>query len=443
MKIKITSRKLLTKGIFSSTPFLAVLALIISQNVSGQNTIDLVFTAKHFGTYIELDSVVVENLSQGVDTILFNPDTALTLLPMVGMKELKKENLSFRLLQNYPNPIRNSTIVAVDIFRRSTISIRVLSLSGELILSEEQILEIGRTEFTLYPGKHQHLIFRISDKNSSQSIRMINNSSGDLPLQLNFKSYGTAETPVYKQDFFFYYLGDELRYTGYSTTANNEQAYDLIIDSPYESTLYVLNVKEGIACPEIPYLIYKGQLYNTVQIGSQCWMKENINAGVMIDVEQQQSGGGIIEKYCYNNDSSNCETYGGMYQLVEALYICPNGWHLPSGEEWEMLRDFLGGGSVAGGSLKSPDTTYWHPPNTGATNISGFSGLAGGVTYEGAPGTFHFGRLKSRAVFWSPTTYGSYGNGTWALNYDEQGFAMGYAFFGNKYSFSVRCIKNN
>jgi len=65
-------------------------------------------------------------------------------------------------------------------------------------------------------------------------------------------------------------------------------------------------------CPNLPAVNYGGKIYNTVQIGTQCWLKENLNIGTMIPVNQDGSNNGSIEKYCYNNDINNCNVYGGL-----------------------------------------------------------------------------------------------------------------------------------
>jgi len=84
-----------------------------------------------------------------------------------------------------------------------------------------------------------------------------------------------------------------------------------------------------------------------VMIGEQCWMAENLNIGEMIDGSQSMTENGIIEKYCYDNDPENCETYGGLYQWDEMMEyvtdtavqgICPAGWHLHTDHEWKVLE---------------------------------------------------------------------------------------------------------
>jgi uncharacterized protein (TIGR02145 family) len=154
---------------------------------------------------------------------------------------------------------------------------------------------------------------------------------------------------------------------------------------------------------------YSGQYYTTVFIGTQCWFQENLNVGTRINGSQDQSDNSIIEKYCYNDLESNCDVYGGLYQWNEMMQysttpgvqgICPTGWHLPTDGEWTTLTDYLGGVSVAGGEMKEAGTAHWSPPNTGATNSSGFTALPGGCC--GSP---TFNGLTNYTYFWSSSQY--------------------------------------
>ena len=140
-----------------------------------------------------------------------------------------------------------------------------------------------------------------------------------------------------------------------------------------------------------------GQSYNTVEIGTQCWMAENLNIGNMIPGNGNQTENGMIEKYCYDNNAANCNVYGGFYQWNEMMQyvttpgvkgICPDGWHLPTDAEWCVLEQFVDPsiscsaigyrGIDGGGKLKESGTGHWTPPNTGATNSNGFTALPGG-----------------------------------------------------------------
>lgn len=120
--------------------------------------------------------------------------------------------------------------------------------------------------------------------------------------------------------------------------------------------------------------------------------------------------------WAYNNNDTDVNTYGYLYDWETANIVCPNGWHLPSDAEWAELSNKLGGSSVAGGKMKVPDTSYWNPPNKDATNSSGFSALPCG-TYDGS-GIFsgrgnltHFWSSEvDLNIWWLSTVYGSLGH---------------------------------
>jgi uncharacterized protein (TIGR02145 family) len=140
-------------------------------------------------------------------------------------------------------------------------------------------------------------------------------------------------------------------------------------------------------CPGIPTVVYGGQTYQTIQIGNQCWFRENLNIGTRIDGTASQSNNTQIEKYCYNNSEDSCTVYGGLYQWNEMMQyvttpgaqgICPTGWHIPTDAEWSVLINYVGGASSAGKKLKETGTAHWQSPNAFADNLSGFSALGGG-----------------------------------------------------------------
>ncbi|MBI9039267.1 MAG: hypothetical protein JEY97_14120 [Bacteroidales bacterium] len=185
------------------------------------------------------------------------------------------------------------------------------------------------------------------------------------------------------------------------------------------------------------------QTYNTVQIGEQCWMVENLNIGEMINGSSNMTNNSVVEKYCYNNDPANCEIYGGLYQWNEMMQytttqgvqgICPSGWHLPTDGEWTTLIDFLGGQSVAGGKMKETGTAHWNPPNTAATNESGFTALPGGYS-----GGSYFDKIRSGGYWWSSTEYPSSSSAWyWGAHYYDG--TMNRSNFSKTTGFSVRCI---
>jgi len=167
------------------------------------------------------------------------------------------------------------------------------------------------------------------------------------------------------------------------------------------------------------------QTYNTIQIGNQCWMAENLNIGEMINGFEEMTDNGVIEKYCFDNDPANCEAYGGLYQWNEMMEyvsdsatqgICPEGWYLPTDFEWKILEGTVDSqypvgdpiwegtgirGFDAGLNLKS--TNGWYDGGNG-TNFYGFNALPGG-SYLDSYGSF--GYMEYYAFFWSSTVGGT------------------------------------
>ena len=103
---------------------------------------------------------------------------------------------------------------------------------------------------------------------------------------------------------------------------------------------FVARIGNSFSCGRPIYDPRDTLWYNTVQVGQQCWMAENLNTGARIDGSLDQTDNGITEKYCYNDDPANCNTYGGLYEWEEAIaystetgQICPPGWRIPSDGE--------------------------------------------------------------------------------------------------------------
>ncbi len=159
--------------------------------------------------------------------------------------------------------------------------------------------------------------------------------------------------------------------------------------------------------------------YKTVKIGTQLWMAENLNF-----ITDQGS-------YCHNNDYDICFTYGRLYDWETASYSCPNGWHLPSLEDWNLLFDFLG--EKEGDQLRSDHD--WLAESNG-TNSSGFNALPASYLTEYG----EFMAIGGYAFFWTSTENNA--NSAWSvmLSYNTEGSEKN--FYNTKNAFSVRCLRN-
>lgn len=195
---------------------------------------------------------------------------------------------------------------------------------------------------------------------------------------------------------------------------------------------------------ETATVTYEGKVYHTVKIGNQTWLKENLDVGTMIQGTANPSNNGVIEKYCYGNDTANCTKYGGLYQWNEAMAydttngakgICPTGWHVPTKAEFDTLATAVRNNS---NSLKA----IGQGTGSGAgTDSSGFSVLLAGYYVNNA----NFNDMEFYGYFWSSTVENdtSYSN-----EYSYNMFMNNYNSSLNSYitrklySFSVRCLKN-
>lgn len=195
-----------------------------------------------------------------------------------------------------------------------------------------------------------------------------------------------------------------------------------------------------------------GNIYNTVLIGNQCWIAENLevtkyNNGMSIDYpgeDVEAWDNNTTGAYAwYVNDISWKDSYGALYNwhaVNNASGLCPAGWHVPTDAEYTTLTNYLGGETIAGGKMKSTRTDptphpRWNSPNTGATNESNWSGFPGGYR-SGA----YFEDFGGSGWWWTSTPIysGAWGrtlfyNGIYVYLNSDNWSGLGY---------SVRCLKN-
>jgi uncharacterized protein (TIGR02145 family) len=191
--------------------------------------------------------------------------------------------------------------------------------------------------------------------------------------------------------------------------------------------------------------------YDVITIGTQVWMAENLNYGKQINSDQEAIKNGIVEKYCYEDDPEYCDMLGGLYTWNEMMRydhsdanirgmtqgICPDGWHIPTSDEWKILADYLGGEMVAANRMKNYD--YWNPPNGSREihlDLSGFSAYPAG-RMDMAGDSYYLGRSTS---YWSSTKDNP--QSAWHRTITNRGAGL-YRNSGHiGYRFSVRCVKD-
>jgi uncharacterized protein (TIGR02145 family) len=193
-----------------------------------------------------------------------------------------------------------------------------------------------------------------------------------------------------------------------------------------------------------------GNIYETVRIGSQVWMAKNLkvkhyrNGDEIPNVKSDKTWSYLSTgAWCYyKNGHSYGKTYGKLYNwyaVGDKRGLAPEGWHIPSDDEWEELMTYLGNNIDANVKLKEKGTAHWRIPNEDATNSSGFSALPGGLRFSHGSS---FDCLSDFGYWWSSTEEEQNGDAMgWYTNYSYS-YGMGTFFYNKKWGFSVRCIKD-
>ena len=195
-------------------------------------------------------------------------------------------------------------------------------------------------------------------------------------------------------------------------------------------------------CPGLPNITdpRDGKVYNTVLIGDQCWLRENLDVGTIVTGSQNQTDNGIIEKYCYDDNPDNCNTYGGLYQWNEAMQyvtsqgakgICPTGWHVPT------LSEFMTLGSTVVGNANALKAVEQGIGAGEGTNTSGFSALLAGDRFFAGD----FENFGVEAYIWSSTEDDALNASHMDLYYDDNLIYLGLGDW-KEYGYSVRCLQD-
>lgn len=421
--------------------------------------IDLSFSAKNGSGDIKLDSISVMNRTSGETAMVFWPDTTVTLMVSPGdtllyagfsqgipvsIPDNHESYSGFTLYPNFPNPATASSLIPLYLPEPGRLMITITDMTGQKILSQGWNLRKGLHTFRFLPGSSHIYLVNASFLGITKSLKIpvagVQNNTA-----CSFEYYGyEGETGGYK--------------SGFSVSQTNENTMESgILDAPVTDKSYSFSYLTGIPCPGLPSITYEGQVYNTIQIYSQCWLKENLNVGSMIQVTEEQSDNGIIEKYCYENHPDSCTKYGGYYEWNEMMQytvqqgargICPEGWHIPTDEEWKVLEavtdsefeigsntwdEIFYRGNDAGYNLKS--SVDWQSNGAGS-DLFGFSCLPGGNrSFCG-----HFFNAGLIGYWWTSTPFDADFKWYRSLSYDNQSINRNNDV--KESGFSVRCLKD-
>ncbi|MFH1295682.1 MAG: fibrobacter succinogenes major paralogous domain-containing protein [Bacteroidota bacterium] len=451
---------------------LVCISLIHSQDVI------VSLTGRHFQTPVELDSIRLENLTNGSRTLFSVLPEGVTTYrinlsagSILGIDPGTQSGFPIvEALVNRPGSLK----LALTLRRPESVEVCIISQRGEILLNKALCVSPHLNILEVSSGVSQVLLVEVSGGSFRHVEKMAGSGTGERtrillsPRDGQLKSgYPLPASPSILTSGFVFTPGDTVRFTIYKTAYFPSES----VQGPQHDDSYLLFLSRP--CPSGSTLTdVDGNVYHTVQIGDQCWMRQNLNTTRYADGTPLVDGTGVgpvygdyTTPYWFNYDDSlnNSITYGKLYTWAAVMHgsessnsnpsgvqgICPAGWHVPSDAEWMELEMFLGmsageanrvmewRGTDEGGKLKETGTTRWQEPNTGATNESGFTALPAGQRND--EGLF-LGKQYAGFYHTSTEYQGTSSSASRFLSWD---MSMIWRDFGPKnFAFSIRCLKD-
>lgn len=406
--------------------FLTIMLLFV---VVSAQTVSVTFTGRDASNqYIPLNRVVVSNLTRGWQETLFWPDTVLVMTDQTGIEDVETfPETSLRLSQNNPNPFDGTTYVNLNVTETGEVSLVMTDITGRIVSA---------------------------------------NNYSPLPQS---KTEPKANTDN------LFVAGDQMEYVGFIALNGTEEESGHAIQTQDSTQTIILSfafsIYDSLPCPATPTITdIDGNVYSTVQLGQQCWMRENLRATHYADSIAISIGNANIsysQPYYYNyvSHALSLEKRGYLYNWPAVMHgaassetnpswvqgICPTGWHVPSHAEWIQLTEYVSSRSVfscdgnsnhIAKSLASAEgwNSDYHQctvgNNQGANNATGFCAFPAGQC-NGETTYFNGGSVTR---FWSSTATTSGNKWMCSLGYNStyvwQNPEPPYC------GFSVRCLRD-
>jgi len=369
------------------------------------------------------------NMMTGETTVLPGNET-LMLDPVSGIDLVNAKDNGIRL---FPNPVENKSNLLLSKAESGDIRIEIKTITGQEIMSRDITLEAGTHIFSLSFDRPGIYLINCRSKDYCSSVCAVctRTSSGATDIIHNgFDQSGLVFSPASPKTMnivskLSYTPGDVIHFKCFSIGLTT-----IFTDIPESSKTYTVNFYE---CQD-----ESGTGYEIVKIGNQFWMAENLAYLPSVNNQYEESftepryyvygyEGNLVSEAMELN---NYLDYGVLYNWEAAMESCPDGWRLPTEDEWNILVDYLGGS--AGMMMKS--TSGWEEDANG-NNHSGLNALPAGRRSADV-----FKDLGKSASFWSSTEDGVYNARGKSLSYLFDGVAN--LFSGRHVGNAVRCIKD-
>ncbi len=402
-----------------------IISILVSMSAYSQ---DIIINFSAEGVSTEIDYVKIENITQNKEITTTENSINLSIATKITDYQQNKNSINI-----YPNPFMDKANIEFYSNKKQKINITILDITGKILVNENKNIEQGTQIYNFRAGKTGIYFILISgnDFKFNEKIISMELFSGET----RFTSFESNQNTKQAKNI-FYEIGDQLIFTAYSSDYSS-----IISSSPTISNDYIF---EFVECQD-----FDQNNYPTIKIGDQIWMAENLKS------EYYANGNSIDGDYFYDNNSSNKDIYGSLYTWAAVMNgatgnnnnpsgvqgVCPNGWHVPSEEEWDEMREELGGWQLMHGRVKEVGTMHWDSPNSDATNESGLSFLPAGMRW-GSDGTYQ--NLGELAHFWTTTDTDDLDNAGGYRFFSELPSAQEYmqTFDSKNHAKSIRCVKN-
>jgi hypothetical protein len=388
-----------------------------------QTIITLTFTANTDTLHQPLDSVLVENTTQGGDTMLHYPDTVLLLDHGVAVFDPQSNTPEgLMIYPSFPNPFNGRTTTRFFLPEKDVVTIRVYDLLGRELAALQQTLPAGAHTFILYAGSEKHCLLVVETPNERRVQKLIN-LGGDEVFRIEHTGSDQYFSGFRKGKSGFPWIpGDQLKFTGYATLYGNITVSDTLVDDPVLSSSYIFQFTEPWSQP-YPFGYIHCDPFNPTGIvdvinplTGRTWMDRNLGASQVATWHVDTLAYGDLFQWgrfadghqCRNSaatatpSSTNQPGHGNfimapntpgdwripqnhtLWQGVNGINNpCPAGYRLPNEAELNAERQtWNGNGGFHGSPLKLP-----------------MAGLR-----NGNDGTTFFG---STGHYWSGTVSGS------------------------------------
>ena len=433
-------------------------------NAWAQNPITITFSGQNeYQTYVRLDSVLVTDVTRNWSEMLIYPDTVIELNNISGVNSYPKESV----IKLTPNPLRGNARISFQLNEEASAHIQITDLNGRKCASWSGKLSVGEHSFNVTLTVPQMYVLTVRTPEGTHSVKMLNTANGGKD-QISYigskgeKSQKRASKGILTHDIL---PGDLLKLTGYANIDGILRITRAEQPAPNENSTIMLTFfsTDSVPCPGLETVTdYDGNVYNTIQMGSQCWMQENLRTtryanGTEIPLGSSANSS-VPYRYYPNYDSASVSTYGYLYNWsafingahpdsvgnVDVQGVCPAGWHLPSLSEWNQLINHVksqpsylcnGGSNNIAKALASK--TGWANDSDGCTvgnhpennNATGFNGQPSGGRYS------YDTQFGQYANFWM---YSATGDNTFQLAYWD--YEIWKANNSKSSASSVRCI---